>query len=91
MRWWFHFIPTFCVGEGIYFSSTYETLNIARTGLAAVGFKVHQVNTDVYALTNLGGNYLIMAATGIICTLLLFLIEADIFQKCANFTCRRTP
>jgi hypothetical protein len=47
---------------------------------------VNPVNTDVYALTNLGGNYLIMVSTGIIGILLLVLIEADIFQWCANFS-----
>ena len=40
MRWWFVWIPSFCVGEGIIWSATYETLNIARTGLIAVGFDV---------------------------------------------------
>lgn len=33
MRWWFTFIPTYCVGEGIIFSSTVELLSFSRTGL----------------------------------------------------------
>jgi len=80
MRWWFTFIPTFCVGEGIIFSSTYKLLNISRIGLQFAGYDVHTVNTDVMALTNLGGNYVIMIATAIVFTALLVVIEADIFQ-----------
>ena len=79
MRWWFTFVPTFCVGEGIVFSSTYQLLNIARKGLKLAHFDVNQVNTDVWALTNLGGNYIIMVTTGVVCCLLLVLIELDIF------------
>jgi len=86
MRWWFTPIPTFCVGEGIIFSSTVTLLNISRTGLIAAGFDVQPVDTNVYALTNLTGNYLIMISTGIFCTLLLGIIEADIFQTCSKFT-----
>ena len=79
MRWWFVWVPSFCVGEGIVWSATYEELNLARVGLAAAGFDVDQINTDLYALENLGGRYIILAGTGVLCTLLLFLIEADIF------------
>ena len=91
MRWWFTWIPTFCIGEGIIFSSTYQLLNIARIGLISKDKDVNPVNTDVYALTNLGGNYLIMVSTGIIGILLLVLIEADIFQWCANFSVQSLP
>ena len=86
MRWWFTPIPTFCIGEGIIFSSTITLLNISRNGLIAAGFDVAKVNTNVYALENLTGNYLIMISCGIICTLLLCVIEADIFQTCSKFT-----
>lgn len=79
MRWWFVWIPTFCVGEGIVFSATYIVLNLARIGLASAHFDVNQINTDVYAMTNLGGNYVILAVTAVLCTILLFLVEADIF------------
>jgi hypothetical protein len=79
MRWWFVWIPTFCVGEGIVFSATYVELNIARIGLAAAHFDVNQINTDVYAMVNLGGNYVIMTGLSVICIILLFLVEADIF------------
>lgn len=79
MRWWFTPIPTFCIGEGIIFSSTVTLLNISRNGLIAAGFDVNTVDTNVYALTNLTGNYIIMTATAIVCVLLLCVIEADIF------------
>lgn len=82
MRWWFTFIPSFCVGEGIVWSATYETLNLARTGLIAVGFDVNPVNTHVYAMVNLGGTYTIMLGTFFVCTLLLFVIESDCLVKC---------
>ena len=49
------------------------------------------VNTDVWAMTNLGGNFVIMVVTGIVFTLLLVVIEADIFQKCSNFSFRTLP
>lgn len=41
MRWWFTWIPTFCIGEGIIFSSTFQLLNISRIGLAARGNDVN--------------------------------------------------
>ena len=86
MRWWFTFIPSFCVCEGIIWSATYETLNIARVGLALVGFDVAQINTNLYAWCNLSGNYAIMLSVGVAGVALLFVIEADLFQKCANFS-----
>jgi len=79
MRWWFTPIPTFCIGEGIVFSSTVTLLDISRNGLRAAGFDVALVDTNVYAWTNLTGNYAIMLSTGIFCALLLVFIEADIF------------
>ena len=91
MRWWFTPIPTFCVGEGIIFSSTYKLLNIARIGLQLQEYDVSSVNTNVWAMTNLGGNYVIMIATAIVATALLVVIEADIFQMCSNFTFRALP
>jgi ABC-type glutathione transport system ATPase component len=45
----------------------------------------------VYALTNLGGNYMIMVATGIAGVLLLMFIEADIFQWCSKFSIYQAP
>ena len=91
MRWWFVWIPTFCVGEGIVWSATYIELNLARIGLATAHFKVNQIDTNVYALVNLGGNYIILAGTSVLCIVLLFVIEMDIFQKCANCSCRKVP
>ena len=40
MRWWFTPIPTFCVGQGIVFSSTVDLLVISRNGLIAAGYDV---------------------------------------------------
>lgn len=91
MRWWFTPIPTFCVGEGIVFSSTVTLMDISRNGLIAAGFDVSPVDTNVYALTNLTGNYLIMISTAIIFVLLLIVIEADIFQKCSKFSVKSVP
>lgn len=91
MRWWFTPIPTFCIGEGIIFSSTVTLLNISRNGLIAAGFDVNTVNTNVYALTNLSGNYIIMLVTAVVCVLLLCVIEADIFQNCSKFSVQKVP
>jgi hypothetical protein len=94
MRWWFTFIPTFCVGEGIVFSSTYQLVSISRLGFYYdddYTEPVTLINTDVWAMTNLGGNFCIMVATGIVSTALLVLIEADIFQNFSNFTFRPLP
>ena len=91
MRWWFTPIPTFCVGEGIVFSSTVTLMDISRRGLIAAGFDVNTINTDVYAVTNLTGNYIIMIVTSIVFVLLLIVIEADIFQKCSKFSIKSVP
>ena len=61
-------------------------LNSIRSSLYLAGEDVKIVNTDVWALTNLGGNYLIMIITAVVCVLLLMVIEADIFQRCSKFT-----
>ena len=79
MRWWFTPFPTFCVGQGIVLSSTIELLEVSRNGLIAAHYDVEPLNGDLYALENLTGSYIIMICTGIVCTLLLILIEADIF------------
>ena len=91
MRWWFTPIPTFCVGQGIVFSSTVNLLEISRNGLIAAGYDVSPLNGDIYAMANLSGNYVIMLCTAVVCTLLLILIEADIFQMCAKLTFRSVP
>ena len=91
MRWWFVWIPSFCVGEGITFSSTYKELNLARTGLIAAGFDVQPINTDVYAWVNLSANYVIMVCISIVCLLALWLIESGLLRCCANFSVRFVP
>ena len=95
MRWWFTWVPTYCVGQGIVFSSTKDFLVIARNAFLANPkfdkYDLSPVDTNVYAVSNLTGNYLIMISTAIVCTLLLILIEADIFQKCSNYSCKKPP
>jgi hypothetical protein len=60
--------------------------NTVRSSQRLAGEDLNSVNTDVWALTNLGGNCLIMVITTAVCILLLAVIEADIFQKCSNFS-----
>jgi len=91
MRWWFVFIPSFCVGQGITFSSTYQELNLARTGLISAGFDVNPVNTHVYAWENLSANYAIMLAIAVVCLLALWVIESGLFRSCSNFSVRFRP
>mgnify|MGYP000927904105 CR=1 len=93
LRWWFTPIPTFCIGEGIVFASTYQLLDVTRNGYIVRNpdEDIKPINTDVYALENLGGNYLIMVVTGLVGVILLVFIEADIFQCCSNFSLQRVP
>jgi len=92
MKWWFIWIPSFCVGEGITFSSTYQELNLARIGInSAPGFNVNMVNTDVYAWVNLSSNYAVMAGISVVSLLLLWLIESGLLRCCANFSIRFVP
>ena len=86
MKWWFIWIPSFCVGEGITFSSTYKELNLARVGLASAGFDVNQINLDVYAWENLTSNYVSMAAISVVCLLLLWIVESGIFRCLASLS-----
>lgn len=58
-------------------SATYIELNLARIGLATAHFDVNQIDTNVYALANLGGNYIILAGMSVLCIVLLFVIESD--------------
>ena len=93
MRWWFTPIPTYCIGHGIVWSSTWNLLNISRNGLIATGKypDLVPINDNIYAFANLTGDYTIMIITGIVCSLLLVLIEADLFQCCAKFSVKRIP
>ena len=80
MRWWFVWLPSFCVGQGIVWSSTYKELNLARTALHKLGFNVSLINTNVFAWVNLSGNYAIMLGSAVYYTLLLILVEAGAFK-----------
>lgn len=40
LRWWFTPIPTFCVGQGIVFSSTYELTAVTRFAMINQGYDV---------------------------------------------------
>jgi len=93
MRWWFVMIPTYCVGEGIIFASAVELLEISRKGIQTLkpDLDLKSIDPDVYAFENLTGNYVFMILTGIFCAALLVIIEADIFQKCANFSFESLP
>ena len=80
MKWWFLWIPSFCVGEGITFSSTYEELNLARTGLNQAGFDVNMVNTNVYAWVNLSSNYACMLGSAVVYLIILLILEFGLFR-----------
>jgi len=86
MRWWFVWIPSFCVGEGLTFSSTYKELNLARTGInsAPGNHKVPMINTDIYAWVNLSANYMCMIGIAVVSLLALWLIESGLLRRCAN-------
>lgn len=91
MRWWFTPIPTFCIGQGIVFSSTHELLDTIRTAFISSGYDVKELNPDVYALSNNGGIYIIMVCTAIVCYALLAVMEADIFQSCSKLSVQSPP
>ena len=52
---------------------------------------MNTINPDLYAFANLTGNYTLMILAAVVYTLLLILIEADIFQCCSKFSCKRIP
>ena len=91
MRWWFTPWPTYCVGEGIIFSSSIDLLVISRDGIRVNHPELKEINKDIYAFENLTGNYVIMVLVGIVGTLLLIIIEADIFQCCSKFSFNSLP
>ena len=71
MRWWFTPWPTYCVGEGIIFSSSIDLLVISRDGIRVKHPELKPIDKDIYAFENLTGNYVIMFIVGIVGTLLL--------------------
>lgn len=91
MRWWFTPWPTYCVGEGIIFSSSIDLLVISRDGIRVKHPELKPIDKDIYAFENLTGNYVIMFIVGIVGTLLLIIIEADIFQCCMKFSFNALP
>lgn len=91
MRWWFVMFPSFCVGQGIVWSSTYKELNIARTALHALHFDVSLINTDVYAWVNLKANFTIMLGSAVVYTIMLAIIETGIFRCLNKLSLCRVP
>ena len=49
------------------------------------------IDTNIYSFENLGFNFFMMLLTAFLYMLLLILIEADIFQCCAKFSCKSLP
>ena len=95
MRYWFTFIPTFCVGQGIVWSATYESLVVIRNASIAQPkydkYDLQPIDEHIYSIDNLGFNYMMMLICAIVYMLLLILIEADIFQCCSKFSCKSLP
>jgi len=94
MRWWFCFIPTYCIGHGIVWSSTWEFATQARDGYISIDdnkYDLEPLDTDVWAFQNLTGDVVLMIIVALVSTGLLILIEADIFQSCAKFSMYSNP
>ena len=83
MRYWFTFIPTFDVGQGIVWSATYESLVLIRNAAMSAPkydkYDLKAIDPNIYSMDNLGFNMTIMIVCSVVYMLLLILIEADIF------------
>lgn len=93
MRWWFTFVPTYCVGHGIVWSATWEAINTIRDAVikGENKYNLDPINPDIYAFANISGDYFMMLFMAVFCTCLLVLIEADIFQSCSKFSVYANP
>ena len=97
MRYWFTFIPTYCVGQGIVWTATYESLVTIRNAMIEAPndkydkYDLQPIDTHVYSMENLGFNFTMMIVCAFVYMLLLILIEADIFQCCSKFSCKPVP
>ena len=85
LRWWLTPIPSFCIGQGIVFTSTYKV--VSKTSVFSTPSSEPEGSVDIFAIENLTGNYVILLCTAIVFTILLIVIEADILQKCAICRC----
>ena len=84
LRYAFTVVPTYCVGHGLIVSATATSLSELRGAYISDGADLPAFSEDVYALENLGADILMMALVAAFCTLVLFLLEADIFQCCSR-------
>ena len=89
LRYAFTIVPTYCVGHGLIAGATAESLSSLRDGyIGSETLKgeetLPELSSDAYALVNVGGDILMMLVIAAFCTLVLFLVEADIFQCCSR-------
>ena len=89
LRYAFTIVPTYCVGHGLIAGAISSSLSQLRGAyIAEETLKgeetLPEISSDAYALENVGGDILMMLVIAAFCTLVLFVVEADIFQCCSR-------
>ena len=84
LRYAFTFVPTYCVGHGVIVSAITGSLVQVREAYIINGADLPTISDNVFALENIGADILMMLVIAAFCTLVLFLVEADIFQFCSR-------
>lgn len=89
MRWWLCICPTYMVSNAVLWSSTGTDLLVNER--ASKPDTWPQLSPDLFSWFGLGGDISLLLAHFIIDSLILILIELDIFAVCKKFTFRKIP
>jgi len=89
LRWWFTLIPTYCVTESIVWSSSAALIIDVRNKKPQPG--IPPVDEDLWALSNLTGNCLVLLAHFFGGLLILTIIETGVFDCIGNISFASLP
>lgn len=89
MRWWLCICPTYMVSNAVLWSSTGMELLVNERASKPDDWP--QLNGDLWSFFGMGGDVAFLLAHFVIDTLILCIIELDIFAACRKFTFRKIP
>ena len=92
MRWWFVPFPSYCVTQSLVIEATLTYMILLKTSLKASGdFNGSIPDSDIFALGNMSSLMIALACIAVLCTLLIMILESDIFKCCNRASCFKLP
>ena len=91
LRWWACLVPSYPVTHAVLFGSLGDTLSEVREKHRFLKHHLPEISADPWVFQNLAGDTTVLILHFIIGTLMLILIEADVFKKLKKFTFKKVP